>query len=154
LEFTRFVIELVHQHPVLRRRHFFQGRKIHGVNLKDLYWLRPDGNEMTEEDWRNPSIRFIGLRLAGEAIDEVDERGNRIVDDTLLILLNAHHEPLPFVLPAYQPEMRWELVLDTREAAGRRAHRRLFKGGVNSYLMEARSLALFRLRPLEEVKEE
>lgn len=154
LEFTRFVIELVHQHPVLRRRHFFQGQKIHGVNLKDLYWLRPDGKEMTEENWRDSSIRFIGLRLAGEAISEVDERGNRIVDDTLLILLNAHHESLPFVLPAYQPTMRWELILDTREPNGKRTPRLMLKGGASSYLMEARSVVLFRLRTLEEVKEE
>ncbi|MCI0693086.1 glycogen debranching protein GlgX [candidate division KSB1 bacterium] len=153
LEFARLVIKLRHQHPVLRRRHFFQGRMIHGSEIKDLYWLRPDGKEMTEEDWRNPSFRCIGLRLSGEAIEEVDERGNRIVDDTLLILLNAHHEPLPFVLPAFQLNMRWELLLDTREPTGRWAHR-LMKGGDRPYGLEARSLALFRLRPVEEVREE
>jgi glycogen operon protein len=76
------------------------------------------------------------------------------VDDTLLILLNAHHEPLPFVLPAYQPDMRWELVLDTCEETGRRTHRRLLKGGANPYWMEARSAALFRLRPLEKIIKE
>ncbi len=153
LEFARLVIQLRRQHPVLRRRHFFQGRKIHGSEIKDLYWLRPDGNEMTEADWRNPAIRCISLRLAGEAIEEVDERGNRILDDTLLILLNANHEPLPFMLPAFQSDMRWELVLDTREPAGKRAHR-LMKGGDKPYVLEARSLALFRLRPVEEVREE
>ena len=71
---------------------------------------------MTEEDWANPGTRAFGLRLAGDAIDEVDERGEPIVDDTFLILINGHCEPLPFVLPAHQSGVRWEPVLDTREA--------------------------------------
>jgi pullulanase/glycogen debranching enzyme len=104
--------------------------------------------------WHTPIIRCLGLRLSGEAIEEVDERGNRIVDDTLLILLNADPDPTPFVLPAFQPNVRWELVLDTREATGKRPHRLLMKGGEKSYMMEGRSLALFRLRPVEEVREE
>ncbi len=153
LAFVRLVIQLRREHPVLRRRHFFQGRKIRGSPLKDLYWLRPDGKEMTEEDWRNPGLRGLGLRLAGEAIEEVDERGNRLSDETLFLLLNAHHEPLPFVLPAFQSNMRWELLLDTREVAGLRPHR-VMKGGVSPFLLEGRSLALFRLRPMEEVQEE
>src|SRR5256886_2284442 len=92
LEFTRLLIQLFHQHPVLRRSHFFQGRKIRGSEVKDLAWFRPDGKEMTDEDWANPEMRSFGLRLAGDAIEEVDGRGNRVADDTLLILLNAHHE--------------------------------------------------------------
>ncbi len=153
LEFSRLAIQLLHQHPVLRRRHFFQGRKIRGSEIKDLYWLRSDGREMTSEDWQTPLIRCVGLRLSGEAIEEVGERGNRIVDDTLLILLNAHEQQVPFVLPAYQPTMRWELVLDTREPTGKRSHRLLMKGGDKPYELEARSLALFRLRFLEEVRD-
>ncbi|HEX3034291.1 MAG TPA: glycogen debranching protein GlgX, partial [Thermodesulfobacteriota bacterium] len=99
LEFTRYVIHLSNEHPVLHRRKFLQGRKIRGSEVKDLTWFRPDGKEMTEEGWSNPETRCFGLRLAGDAIDEFDERGNRIVDDTLLILLNSHYESVPFVLP-------------------------------------------------------
>ncbi len=144
LEFTRTVIQLFHQHPVLRRRQFFQGRSIRGSEVKDLAWFRPDGREMGEDDWNNPYVRCVGLRLAGDAIDEVDERGNRIVDDTLLILLNAHHEPVRFVLPAHRPRLRWELGLDTREATGKAPHR-LIRGG-EPYELEARSIALLRLQ--------
>ncbi|MGH8057253.1 MAG: glycogen debranching protein GlgX, partial [Candidatus Entotheonellia bacterium] len=114
LEFTRRLIQFRHQHPVLRRRKFFQGRRIRGSEVKDLAWFRPDGKEMTDEDWQNPYARCLGLRLAGDAIEDVDDRGNRIVDDTLLILLNAHYEPIPFVLPAHRRKVRWDLVLDTR----------------------------------------
>ncbi|HEX9665408.1 MAG TPA: glycogen debranching protein GlgX [Thermodesulfobacteriota bacterium] len=147
LSFTKKLIRIIHHHPALHRRHFFQGRKILGSEVKDLTWFRPDGKEMTEEDWNNPNTRCIGLRLAGDAIEEIDARGNRIVDDTLLILLNAHHEPVPFVLPAHRPKMRWELLLDTREATGRGPNR-LVGGGV-TYDLEGRSLALFRLRSRE-----
>ena len=92
----RFLIGLRQSHPVLRRRHFFQGRKIRGSEVKDLAWFRPDGKEMSDEDWSNSESRCFGLRLAGDAIEELDDRGNRIIDDTLLILLNAHHEAVPF----------------------------------------------------------
>jgi glycogen operon protein len=146
LEFTKLLIRLFHEHPVLRRRKFFQGRRIRGSEVKDLTWLRPDGQEMTDEDWNNWHARCLGLRLAGDAIEEVDARGNRIVDDTLLILLNAHYEPISFVLPAHRADVQWELVLDTREATGRR-RQGLLRGG-ESYELEARSLALLRLRRL------
>jgi len=144
LEFTRTLIQLFHQHPVLRRRQFFQGRNIRGSEVKDLSWFRPDGKEMADEDWNNPDLRGLGLRLAGDAIDERDERGNRIVDDTLLILLNAHHEPIPFVLPAHRPKVRWEQVLNTHEGVSRRRLRPMRGGG--QYILEGRSLALLRLR--------
>jgi isoamylase len=145
LDFIRLLIRQFHRHAGLRRRKFFQGRRIRGSEVKDLTWFRPDGKEMTEEDWANPEIRCFGLRLAGDALDEVDPRGRRIVDDTLLILLNASSEPMPFVLPAHRSRLRWELILDTREATGERRHP-LLRGGGRPYDLESYSLALFRLR--------
>lgn len=144
LEFTRRLIHLFHQHPVLRRRKFFQGRKIRGSEVKDLAWFRSDGKEMTDEDWDDWRAHCMGLRLAGDAIEEVDSRGNRIGDDTLLILLNAHHEPLPFILPVHRARVRWEVVVDTREATGKPRRRRLLRGD-QPYELEARSLVLLRL---------
>jgi glycogen operon protein len=142
LAFTRRLIQLFHQHPVLRRRKFFHGRRIRGAEVQDLAWFRPDGQEMSDDDWNNPQARWLGLRLAGDAIEEVDARGNRIVDDTLLLLLNAHHEPVTFVLPAYRPSVRWEVVLDTRNPTGKQQLR--FVLGGKLYELGARSLALFR----------
>ena len=154
LEFTRFVIQLFHHHPVLRRRKFFQGRRIRGSEVKDLAWFRPDGKEMTDEDWNNPQARCLGIRLAGDAIDEVDARGNRIIDDTLLILLNANYEPIPFILPAHRSKVRWELVLDTREPTGIPKQRpKLMRGGT-PYDLEARSLALLCLGRDDKVAQE
>jgi glycogen operon protein len=152
LAFTRFVIGLRKRHPVLRRRKFFFGRRIRGSEVKDLSWFRPDGREMTDEDWTNAFTRCLGLRLSGEAMNEIDPMGRPLVDDTLLILLNAHHEPLPFVLPAHHRGVRWETVLDTRTLDGR-LRRQPLHGGA-TYGLEGRSLAVLRLarrerRPLE-----
>ncbi len=144
LTFARFLLALRHRHPVLRRRQFFYGRRIRGSEVKDLAWFRIDGKEMTEEDWTNPQTRCFGLRLAGDAIEEVDPDGRRIHDDTFLILLNAHHEALGFTLPAHRPGVKWEVVLDTRMPEGIRPHRPM-KGG-EAYDLEARSLSVLRLR--------
>jgi glycogen operon protein len=143
LGFTRRLIRLRRRHPVFRRRQFFYGRRLHGSEVKDLAWFRPDGKEMTEEDWNNPHTRCFGLRLAGAAIPEVDARGRPIVDATFLMLLNAHHESLPFVLPAHRRGVRWQAVVDTRSPDGR-VERRPLRGG-ESYELEGRSLALLRL---------
>ncbi len=144
LAFTRQLIALRRAHPVFRRRQFFAGRRIWGSKVKDLSWFRPDGKEMTEEDWRDPRVRCLGLRLAGDAIAEVDVHGEPVTDDTFLILLNAHHAPQPFVLPAHRAGIRWEIVVDTRATDVIRRVR-LFPGG-RLYDMEARCLALFRLK--------
>ena len=143
LEFARYLIRFRDQHPVLRRRHFFQGRRIRGSEVKDLAWFRPDGKEMSDEDWNNSEARCFALRLAGDAIEELDNRGNRIVDDTLLILLNAHHEPISFTLPAHRRKVRWQVVLDTYEPAAQRK-KRLMRGG-EVYELKDRSLAVLSL---------
>jgi isoamylase len=99
---------------------------------------------MTEEDWNNSETRCFGLRLAGDAIDEVDRRGDRVSDETLLILLNAHYEPVPFVLPAHRRQLRWELLIDTRVETGQDLDRVLRAAA--TFELQGRSLALFRLR--------
>jgi len=144
LEFTRELIALRREHPVLRRRQFLHGRRIRGSEVKDITWFRPDGREMTDEDWQNAHTRCLGLRLSGDAIEEVDTLGRRVMDDTFLILLNAHHEAMSFVLPAHRPGVRWEQVLDTGARLGAR-RARMARGG-EAYGLDARSLAVLRLR--------
>jgi glycogen operon protein len=141
LEFTRRVIALRQHHPVLRRRRFFQGRAIRGVGVKDLAWFDPAGVEMTDEAWAAPHVRCLGVRLSGDAIDESDERGRRIVDDTILVLLNAHEAPVPFILPATADDAWWVTLLDTAHPDA--PSRRLLGG--DEYRLEARSLAVLKL---------
>jgi isoamylase len=111
LDFTTRIIALRKQHPVFRRRRWFQGRPIHGVT--DIGWFTPDGVEMEEEHWGEGFAKAVGVALNGEAIDDPDPRGERIVDDSFYVLFNAHHEPLRFVLPKENWGKEWTLVLDT-----------------------------------------
>jgi isoamylase len=113
LAFTRRVIALRARHPVLRRRTFLQGRPIRGEGVKDVVWLEPSGQEMTDEAWSTHFARCLGVLLRGDALDQVDEEGDPVRDDTLLILLNAHHGPKAFHLPPLSPGKRWEVLLDT-----------------------------------------
>ena len=144
LKFVRSLIRLRNSHPVLRRRRFFQGRHIRGSEVKDLSWFRPDGKEMTDEDWNAGYARSLSLRLAGDAIIEKDEKGRPIVGDTLLILLNAHHAPLAFTLPAHKRGIRWSPLLDTAASEETEKAVTSFKGG-ERYKMDARSIAILRL---------
>jgi isoamylase len=143
LNFTRDLIALRRAHPVFRRRRFFQGSRLHGSAVKDIAWLRPDGKEMTEEEWTTGSVRCFGMRLAGDAIEETDGKGHQIFDDTFLVLMNAHHENVTFVLPAHRRGVRWEGVLDTAADSSKKRGS-IFKGG-QPYQLEARSLAVLRL---------
>jgi glycogen operon protein len=113
LTFTRQLIALRKAHPGLRRRKFFQGRRIHGSEVKDITWLRADGAEMTDEEWDTGWARTVGMRLGGDAIAEVDVQGQPITDDTLLVLLNASDDPVPFLVPNGHGHGHWELLLDT-----------------------------------------
>jgi glycogen operon protein len=141
LAFTRRLIALRKRHPNLRRRKFFQGRPIRGSEVKDLTWFRSDGGEMTEEDWAAGWQRTLGLRL-GDVLGEVDERGDIVTDDPLLLLLNAHHEPLSFRMPGDMPDARWEVVVDTDKPSERRSSRHV--DASEAVEMAPRSVMLLR----------
>jgi isoamylase len=113
LDFTLRMSRLRREQPVLRKRRFFRGAHIWDSELKDLAWFRPDGKEMRKEDWEKPHVRSLGFLLGGDAIASLDEQGERIVGDTVLVLMNAGHEPMMFALPAIEWGADWELVVDT-----------------------------------------
>jgi glycogen operon protein len=117
-EFVRFLTKFRAQQPVLRRKKFFQGRSIRGAEIKDVTWFDPTEKEMTDQGWNAGFVRCLGVLWGGDVIEDVDETGQRIEGETLLILLNAHHEPIPFQLPAHDHVARWELVLDTARPNG------------------------------------
>ena len=142
LEFTRALIALRQAHPVLRRRHFLQGRRIRGAEVKDIAWFTPSGVEMTDDEWHAPRIRCLGVRLSGNAIEETDDRGRPIVDDTLLILLSAGDQPVPFKLPRPGTQRDWTIVFDTANA--KPARRRVRSG--REYALAARSVVLLLAR--------
>lgn len=144
LDFTRELIRLRKSQPVFRRRHFFQGRAIHSGEIKDLYWLKPDGTEMTDADWGAGHARCLLMGLPGDQITEMDEHGERITGANFAILLNAHHEPIDFRLGARHRDARWTCVFDT---AASDTGPRTF-GHTSIFPLQARSLAVFRVEPL------
>ncbi|MFC4426047.1 glycogen debranching protein GlgX [Deinococcus navajonensis] len=115
LAFTRRLISLRKAHPALHRRKFFSGRTIRGEDVRDIMWLRFDGQEMSDEDWSNPQTQSLGLFLDGDGLDDVDESGNPLRDDDLLLLLSSSYVDLPFRLPDFQHCGEWELLLDTTD---------------------------------------
>jgi isoamylase len=146
-EFTRAIIALRRDHPVFRRRKFYQGQALHGSGVKDIGWFTPDGAEMTEALWQAPDIFTLGVFLNGEEIPDQDPRGGRIVDDSFLLLLNGGAEPAMFTLPGRPWGKEYELVADTGLAyvqpAGADAPNYLAGEELS---MASRSLAVLRRR--------
>ena len=149
LEFTKTLIKLRANHPNFHRRRFFQDRRIdpdapdrevNGGAEQDILWLRPDGQEMTQEEWHAGWIRCFGLWLNGRTLDEVNAVGEPIQDDTFLVLFNPHHEPARFTLPRIHPGTAWELCLDTRSIIPPKRRLQVRK----VYQLLDRSLALLR----------
>jgi glycogen operon protein len=151
LAFTQRLIEMRKEHPNLRRQKFFQGRRIDphaaldlevasGRHVQDITWVRPDGQEMTEEEWVQGWVRCLGLQLSGKTLDHVDALGQQVTDDTFLILFNPHWEPIDFYMPSYHGEECWQLLLDTRTAE---AAQPLIVPAGEPYTLISRSLALF-----------
>jgi glycogen operon protein len=140
-DFTRRLIRLWNENPVLRRRKFFQGRRIRGAEVLDIAWFDPSGREVTDDLWNSPDVRTLAVRLNGDAIDEVDVRGERIVGDTLLLMLNAGRETTLFVLPGVPSDERWETLLDTADPWV--PSRRVRAG--DRYELSGQSMAVLRL---------
>ena len=113
LGFTRRLMDLRQRHPVLRRRKWFQGRPLRGKGLDDIVWFDPSGDEMTDEQWQESFAKSLAVFLNGDAIPQRGPRGEPVKDDSLLILYNAWHEPIDFVLPPERFGIRWEVLVDT-----------------------------------------
>ncbi len=143
LEFAQKLAGIWQNQPVFQRRNFFHGRSIRNSGIKDISWLDPSGEEMIDEDWNAGFARCLGVRLAGDTIGEVDDRGEPIVGDTLLLLLNAHHEAIPFQLPLTRQNSNWELLFDTADSSSGADHCLPPRG---SYPLEGRSMAVLVTR--------
>jgi glycogen operon protein len=140
LEFVRRMTELWRTQPVFQRRRFFHGRGIRGSAIKDISWIDSTGQEMSDDAWSAGFIRSLGIRLAGDLIGDLDERGQPVTGDSFLLLLNAHHEPITFQLPATKVEHRWERVVDTTNPSAAAS----MVSSNEPYQLAARSLSVFR----------
>jgi glycogen operon protein len=142
LEWTRRVIQLRRDHPVLRRRNFFRGRPIRGSDLKDILWVRPDGQEMSEREWQDRSVRTLGVYLSGQASDITDDEGQPIVGDSLLIVFNTSDRAVLFRLPDVNHSHVWRFALDTTHPEWREDRPRAFDG--RRYRVGPRSVVILK----------
>jgi glycogen operon protein len=116
LRFVRRVIRLIREQPVFHRRRFFHNKAIQGAEAPEIAWLEPSGQEMTEQAWKEGYVRCLGVELFGGEID-VDEHGEPIRGDTLLVLFNADHgNQISFKFPAPENGDPWQLEFDTARA--------------------------------------
>jgi isoamylase len=141
LKFTQEVIKIRKEQPVFRKRNFFQGRAIRGSDIKDIVWLDSNGNSMADEAWNAGFIKSLGVFFLGFT-GEIDEEGQPIVSDNLLLLFNAHWEPLDFKMPKAFTGVNWEVLLDTAhpEPQGKTRH---YRDG-QKFPLQGRSIALLR----------
>jgi glycogen operon protein len=113
--FTCSLAKLRKEHPVFRRRRFFDGTPVHvkGEQLRDIAWFTPSAAEMTESDWETGYARSVAVFLNGDAIPSPDPRGQQVKDDSFLLLFNAADTSIEFTLPSSDYGERWEIVVDT-----------------------------------------
>ncbi len=151
LAFTRRLLAIRSAQPVLRRRRFFSGGHVRGSDTKDIVWFRPDGREMTTEDWVHPAVHALGMLLGGDAIPYPDRWGRRIVGDSVLVLINGGEDALDFMVPDTAWGDRWELLLDTRSAEAPEPGAAALAGA--PYAMIGRSMAVMRMPKVAEAEE-
>jgi glycogen operon protein len=140
LEFCKRAIKIRLENPALHRRRFFHGRHIRGVGIRDIVWLNSTGREMADEDWNAGFVHCLGVFLAGH-VDDVDEVGQPVLGDNLLLMLNSSHENISFQLPEMVADLpSLEVLLDTanQKAVSTQHYPK------DPFNLQARSLVLFR----------
>ena len=115
MDFVRKLIQLRSEHPNLHRRKFYQDRGIRKSAEKDIMWVRPDGQEMGDDEWGLGWARSLGVVLNGATLGDVDEAGELVKDSSFLMMLNCHQEPINFYVPAMSNTTKWEILVDTNE---------------------------------------
>jgi glycogen operon protein len=141
LNFAKKMIRLRKAHPILRRRDFFKGVEV-GGGRRDVAWLKPDGNEMTPEEWEKEFARSLGMWLNGDQIPETDDHGGPLRDASFLVLFNAHHDQIEFKLPDPGAGGAWRTEADTSFETGEPAPEVATPSG--TYPLKGRSLVLLR----------
>jgi isoamylase len=146
LDFTRSVSALRAGQPVFRRRRFFDGRPVRrrgADGLSDISWFRPDGSEMSDEDWESGFGRSVMVYLNGLGIPDLDARGQRVSGDSFVLCFNAHDEPIDFAMPPIEFGPAWLPVVDTAELTAANADRDPI-GAAEKISVESRAMLVLR----------
>lgn len=134
------MIHIRQTHPVFQRRKLFQGRQIDGADVTDIFWFQPSGKEMSDEAWSAGYTQCLGVRFSGDLIADVNERGEPITGNSIVLLVNAYYEPIPFKLPSRGEGQEWERLSDTADPDAEAMTR---KGG-EQYEIKGRSMTILR----------
>jgi isoamylase len=145
LAFCARLIAFRRAHPTFRRRRFFEGRPITGTRKSDtdIGWFRPDGQEMSPEDWDASFSKTISVFLNGDALPDPDRRGRRLTNGTFLLLFNAHHDDVTFALPGRAWGRKWVTDIDSAAFSPGSSRRRTHRAGA-SVVVAARSVQVLR----------
>lgn len=138
LEFTQQLIYLRKNHPIFRRRKWFQGLPIKGKEVTDIAWFLPEGEQMTELHWEQSYAKSLGIFLHGHGIRSVGPDGESTKDSSFYLLFNSHYEPIQYKLPPKEWGSPWKLILDTSQPGGT-VEEKTFKAE-DTVLLEARSV--------------
>jgi isoamylase len=142
LEFIRRLALFRKRHPVFHRRRWLQGGQLRGRGTRDIGWFKPDGGEMSEQDWTMGFAKSLGVYLDGASFTAPDAMGEPVTDASFYLVFNAHHNPLGFILPAAEWGRRWTPVLDTYQTPSWRRGKNYRAG--EAVRVEGRSMLLLR----------
>jgi isoamylase len=140
--FVSYLIHLRRSHRVFSRLRFLRGEVLSEAGVKDITWVTPSGNEATDADWQNPVALSLGYVLSGAAGEFFTPGGQRDIDESFFVIMNAYHEDLDFHFPSLAAPMSWEPLVDTSQPTGLVTQSRLYAPG-EIYRLQARSFALF-----------
>ncbi len=137
-EFTKKMIEIRKLHPILHPRRYFNNRRIQGKDVFDIRWVNTEGQDMTQKEWDTSYIRCMGMMLNGELMNEIDEFGDHLEKEILLIIVNSYWQPIQFKLPNENFGKTWEIIVDTNDDNGFDIHKQV----QDFFEIQPRSLAM------------
>jgi glycogen operon protein len=141
LDFSSYLITLRRTHPAFTRRSWLQGKPVNG-SAEDVRWLTPAGDAMKDEDWSNGLLKSLMVHLNGCAIADVGVNGERVHDDSFVLMFNAWEKSVEFALTGWTSPADWRVVINTRSKATI-ASRRRFRMG-DRLRVSARSIVVLR----------
>ena len=142
LGFARRLMDFRHRHPVFRRRRWFLGQQIFGSGAEDISWFNLDGTPMTEEEWKSSFAKSVAVFLNGHELPDPGPHGERITDDSFLLLFNASELKLDFTLPGAPWGVNWTVALDTNDPSLDEDVNQMQAG--DSVAVESRSMIVMR----------
>ncbi len=110
-EFLNFCQKIIHfrrNHPILRQSRFLHAKSRLVDGVPDLFWRRPDGTTMTEEDWSDTSLRQLVVEMRMAAGTPEFARVERAV----LAVFNIG-DKVDVNLPESPEDQQWVLHIDT-----------------------------------------